>query len=128
MARKLSVVHKWKDEWSEILIHHMEKGYSFESFGAVANVNRQCLYQWVDKYPNFAQAKSLGDCKSRKFWEGLGIAGTCGKINGFSSSTWIFTMKCRFGYRDGSETGEQTDTKKDLIYKTKWGNSKKKSK
>lgn len=124
MARPKKGQEKWNETLPQKLIEHMSKGYSFEAFGAVANCNRICLYQWIDKHSEFAEAKSIGDIKSRYFWETLGVNGMVGKIPNFAQSVWIFTMKCRFGYRDGSETGEQTDTKKDKVYKARWGSAK----
>jgi len=46
-----------------MLVEHMSKGHSFESFGAVVNVGRKTLYDWADNNPEFKEAKELGDEK-----------------------------------------------------------------
>ena len=112
---------KYKTDLPDKLIEHMKKGLSFESFSAVAGVTRDALYKWCELHPDFKLAKSLGEGHSKMFWETVGIQGTLGKINNFSATIWIFTMKCRFGYRDGSETGNQADTKETVVYKSSWG-------
>lgn len=83
-----------------MLIEHMKKGYSFESFGAVIGRCEKTLFNWLDSYPDFLQSKKEGTAYSRLFWEGLGIDGLRGNIPGFNATTWIFNMKNRFGWRD----------------------------
>ena len=113
---------KWDPLLCDALIEHMSQGLSFESFVAIANVHRSMLYQWLDRHKDFKNAYELGHAKGRLYWEVMGINGCAGRVDGFSAAVWIFTMKCRFGYRDGTETGEQADAKpvKDVVYKTTW--------
>lgn len=81
-----------------MLIDHMASGLSFESFSAETNpfACERTLYNWVEQYPDFFQAKTEAFALNRKFWEKLGIAGTVGKIQGFNVTGWIFNMKNRF--------------------------------
>jgi hypothetical protein len=113
---------KWNMGLCEKVIEHMSKGYSLDSFTGEAKVTSDMLYKWRNKYPEFDEACKIGSGMSRKVWENLGIQGSMGKIKNFSAATWIFTMKCRFGYRDGSETGFQSESKAESakIYKTTW--------
>lgn len=78
----------------------MEKGYSFQSFAADLRVNVDTLYNWEKLFPQFSDAKKIGQALSMKFWEGLGIAGTVGKVKNFNVTAWIFNMKNRHGWRD----------------------------
>jgi hypothetical protein len=43
-----------------MLIEHMTKGLSFESFSAVINVNRDTLYNWEKSHEMFFDAKKIG--------------------------------------------------------------------
>lgn len=119
-ARK--ILTKYQDDYPDLLIEHMSDGLSFESFGAKIEVHKDTLYEWLKKYEEFRESYLVGQAKSRLFWERLGVMGCQGLIKNFSATVWIFTMKCRFGYRDGSETGHQSESKHDqpLIYKTQW--------
>lgn len=89
----------------------MKIGYSFESFGAIANVYKEALYNWVKKYPEFSDAKKLGTVHSQYFWEKLGINGAVGNIQGFNAGTWIFNMKNRFNWRDKQSFDHTSDGK-----------------
>lgn len=130
MARPKKGQEKWNPEYCEKLIEHMEKGFSFESFAAVIELKPRILYTWRDKHPEFKDAFDMGLSKGRYYWEVMGINGAAGELKNFSASVWIFTMKCRFGYRDGTETGLQSDNKEDSvkIYKTQWRESQNKAK
>ena len=85
-----------------MLIEHMRKGYSFESFGAVIDIADGNLYEWLKVHPEFQEAKKLAFTHSRLFWEKVGIEGLRKDPDGSSLNTtlWIFNMKNRFGWRD----------------------------
>lgn len=121
---------KWKPELCEKLVDHLEQGFSLESFGAIANCHSDMLYKWRKKYPEFDEACRVGQAKGRYFWEKMGQEGAQGLIKNFSATVWIFTMKCRFGYRDGSESGFQSDSKEEAqkIFKTTWRKNEAKAK
>ncbi|MES3012612.1 MAG: hypothetical protein V4750_02645 [Pseudomonadota bacterium] len=92
---------------------HMGAGLSFSSFGGKAKVTKETLYQWVSRYPAFADSKRRGELASLYWWESIGQMAMLGgeiKIGGkaydgrkVNAAMWIFTMKCRFrdeGWRD----------------------------
>lgn len=91
---------KYKPEFCEMLIKHMTRGLSFESFAGQCDTHFDSLYEWCKKYPEFSEAKKIGTAKSREVWEMIGINGAVGKIKGFNVVAWIFNMKNRFGWRD----------------------------
>jgi len=103
----------YKPEYCQMLIDHMASGLSFETFAAIIDTHRGVLYEWANKHQEFGDAKSTGHEKSELFWSEMGRDGTRGKIPGFIASTWIFTMKCRFKYRDGSEISKQKASEPD---------------
>ena len=91
---------KYKPEYCQALIEHMSQGYSFESFAAVPRVDRDTVYEWVNKHPEFSDAKKLGTSLGLKFWENLGLKAVHGEIPGFIPAVYIFSMKNRFGWTD----------------------------
>lgn len=94
---------KYRPEFCALLIEHCDKGLSFESFAAVAEVNRDTIYAWAEKHEEFAEAKSIAEAKSLLFHEKVGIKAMLGKLPGFVAAVWAINMKNRFGYRDNGE-------------------------
>lgn len=103
---------KYKKEYCDALIGHMQKGLSYESFGGVVWVDRDTLYEWEKKHREFSDAKKIGASLCRKWWEEAGIDGmTSGSIN---AAIWIFNMKNRFPeWRDVKEIDRTNYTPKD---------------
>lgn len=99
---------KYKPEFCDLLIKHMADGLSFESFAAVAKVNRDTLYEWVKAHEDFRDAKAEGVSENLLFYEKTGRAGMLGKLPGFNITAWIFNMKNRHGWRDRQK--DETDT------------------
>lgn len=102
--------HKYKPEYCQMLIDHMAKGYSFESFAGVIGVATSTIELWANgskkKSPiaEFSGAKQRAFAKSRMFWEKLALDNMVTfEKEKFNSTVWIFTMKNRFGWRDKIE-------------------------
>lgn len=91
---------KYKEEYCDMLIRHMESGLSFDSFAAVIKVNRDSLYEWVKVHPEFSDAQKEAYSQNLLFWEKIGISGMVGRIPDFNATVWIFNMKNRHGWRD----------------------------
>lgn len=91
---------KYNPDFCEMLIKHMSEGLSFESFAAVAKVNRDTLYEWLKAHEEFREAKAEGLAENLLFYEKTGRAGMLGKLPGFNITAWIFNMKNRHGWRD----------------------------
>jgi hypothetical protein len=87
---------KYKKQYCEQLILHMKNGLSFESFAAEVMVNRDTLYEWVDKHKEFSDAKGQGEVLSLSFWEKAGRAAAFGKT-AVDFRYWNRFMLCRFG-------------------------------
>jgi len=104
---------KYKPEYCEKLIEHMAEGLSFETFAATIGVSRAVLYNWCDAHSEFLDAKNIGKEKSQLMWEHVNIAQATGAIKGSSANT-IFTMKCRFGWKEAES--EEKDIKVSLSY------------
>lgn len=89
----------YKPEYCEMLVEHMKKGFSFESFAADIDSTRATLYNWEKAHPEFLDAKKRGHEKGLKTHESAGLAMEFGKSKG-NPTSWIFTMKNRFGWKD----------------------------
>lgn len=123
---------KFKEEYCEMLIQHMGKGFSFESFAGVVDVNTDTVFEWSrpenkDKYPGFSDAKKKAFAKCRIFWEKKGIDGL-DEIEEYDRATktsykkkmnsaiWIFNMKNRFRWTDRVEVETPKETVIKLSY------------
>jgi len=93
----------YKPEYCAMLIRHLEQGFSFESFDG-AGVGRSTLYNWVEKYPEFKEAKEFGRSKGLKFFESLLRQKLTGKENelmgikakDIDTTSVIFALKTRY--------------------------------
>lgn len=100
---------KFKEEYVNGVIEHMERGYTFETYAAIIDVNRDTLYQWIKDYPIFSDAVKRGKEKGQFKWEQIGmehITHTDSKFEStpkLNSAVYIFNMKNRFGWIDRHE-------------------------
>lgn len=105
----------YKSEYCQMLIEHMSQGFSFSTFGAVVNVGRTTLYDWVDEYPEFKEAKEIAFQKAQRFFEQRLMAKVAGmKIKNvdqklIDTSCLIFALKTRF-HKDYSEKQQVNHT------------------
>ena len=90
----------YKTEYDQMLIDHLSKGYSIESFAGRVGVTRDCLYKWFEKYPSLKNAKQVGMSKNIYFWEDIGIKGTKGELKNFNCVSWKFNMSHRFKWSE----------------------------
>jgi hypothetical protein len=99
--KKMGRPSDYRPEYCEMLIKHMgDEGLSFEAFAGVVKKDRDTLYQWEKRYPDFADAKKKATALNLLFWEKIGITGMAGKLPRFNVVAWIFSMKNRHGYRN----------------------------
>lgn len=105
-------------KYCQMLVDHMAKGYSFETFGAIAGICRATLYNWLRDYYEFKGAKEKAMVLSLQFWESLIVehySNPKGGTKGFHFGLWKFIMQCRFpelyGDRRMQKEEEQEDKK-----------------
>lgn len=106
---------KYKPEYCEQLVEHMNSGLSFESFAAIIDVNQDTLHEWVKVHEEFSEAKKRAYTKNLLFWEKLGVdhvlnesideenfeEGTKKKVSkSLNAAVWCFNMKNRHKWRD----------------------------
>lgn len=104
---------KYKPEYCQLLIEHMAEGLSFESFAALADVDRSTLYEWEEVHKEFSDAKKRGEAKSLLKWEGLGIKhilnesesspGIGGSSKSLNAAVYRLNMINRFRWKDRAE-------------------------
>jgi hypothetical protein len=101
----------YKTEYDDMIIEHMEQGFSFESFAGVVGCCLQTLYNWAERNPSFLESKKIGFEKSRQFWEKVAIGQSNGSCNG-NPTMAIFNLKNRFPkqWRDKQELDMTTTT------------------
>lgn len=113
---------EYRPEYCQLLLAHLSEGLSFESFAAVVDVCKQTIYSWLEKFPEFADAKARGFEKNRLFWERLGRDNIINESwhqagsRSLNATVWIFNMKNRFPdeWRDKKEISGQVNTGTDL--------------
>ena len=104
---KMGRPSKYKPEYCEMIIEHMAKGLSIESFAGVVGVCEDTLNEWSKQYPEFKEARAIGKPKSRLFWEKLAIDNILNENFGngqgsksLNTGIWCANMKNRFQWRD----------------------------
>ena len=104
MANPVGRPSKYTEDVCGKLMQHMSKGYSFESFAPTIGVTRATLYYWEQSFPEFSDAKKLGQDLSLLFWESQGIDGLwTNKERQFNTAVWIINMKNRHKWKDRLE-------------------------
>lgn len=71
--------------YCQILMDHMEKGGTFESFAAKIRHSKQTLYNWLKVYPDFVDAKNIGEGLSLQFYLNLGNMIATGQLRRLKS-------------------------------------------
>lgn len=90
---------KYRPEYCQMLIEHMQKVHSFESFAAVINTDRSTLYNWCKDHREFFDARKKGREQAQIGLENIGKGLMTGKVKG-NVAAWIFFMKNLTGWRD----------------------------
>ena len=85
---------EYKPEYCQQLIDHMAEGFSFESFAGLLGVSKQTIYNWLEHFPEFVDAKKAGFEASRLTWEKIGKK--IADEGSGNATAFIFNMKNRF--------------------------------
>jgi len=97
--------YTYTPEKAEILKKSMSQGYSFEASCSILNICRKTGYNWVDRFEEFAQAKSEGEAAALRFLEAYALSALTGTIpeaalkkgaKRIDTTMAIFFLKTRF--------------------------------
>ena len=72
---------KYLPEFCDQLVEHMSSGFSFDSFKAVTGSSLVAMYDWVDRYPDWAYAKEQGNAARLLYLEQKLMEAACGGRN-----------------------------------------------
>lgn len=111
--RKVGRPTKFKKEFCQLLIDHMAKGLSFESFGGHPQVRvaTSNTYEWRDKHPEFQEAFKKGSAASCYYLESLALnASLRPKELPVNTGLFVFLLKNRLGWKDKVEQSFDGDS------------------
>lgn len=101
---------EYKPEYCELVIEHMSKGYSFESFAGLLKASTATIYRWRDSQEDFRNAVERAFAACRLFWEGQGVEGLwssserspdgTSRSKAMNAAVWKFNMQNRFKWHD----------------------------
>ena len=106
---------KYKKKFCQELVDHMEKGMSYETFGAVIDVSVQTLYDWEKVHPEFLEAKRKGFLVRQSHIEEHFAQVSEGKGEGVPS-LMIFRAKNLLGWTDKQEVQQSGDININISY------------
>ncbi len=92
---------KYKSSFCRQVVNLMKEGASKTEVAAELDINRDTLYLWCKKYPEFSDAIKRGEGLSQAWWERQGRTSLRDKE--FNYTGWYMNMKNRFGWRDKNE-------------------------
>jgi hypothetical protein len=100
----------YKKEYCKKLIDYMAQGLSFESFAGELSVNRDTLYEWRTKHPQFSDAYKIGKEKRNQLAEKIYFASMTNPVkNKTNTPLLIFWVKNVLGWRDKVEYTEHAE-------------------
>ncbi len=94
----------YKPEYCQLLIDHMSKGHSFVSFAGTINVGKRTIYEWVERYPEFAEAKAIAKSKCQEFYTSVLLDLGTGVIEKGNATALIWLTKNILKWTDKEQT------------------------
>lgn len=89
---------KYLPEYGERLYQIMSQGKSTLQVAVEFGINKDTIYAWRDRHPEFAEWLLKGQEAYEAWWTELGRLGTSGALAGkFNPVSYIYSMKARFG-------------------------------
>ena len=99
--------HSWKNpKYNVDMCERIQEWYKDgQSDAEIANqldICKDTYYEWIKRYPEFAEAVKRGKTASESWWQILGKQLGNGSVKG-SDKVWLIMMKNRFQFRDTIE-------------------------
>lgn len=83
------------------VIGYGHEGYSITTMAVKLGVTRDCLYKWVDRYPNFKEAMKQALEAQRSYYDEIG---RCGLAKGkFQTNLYKWIMATRFKEQEDNQ-------------------------
>lgn len=100
---------EYRDEYCAQLVEWMKAGNSFPTFGTSLNppVCDATLYYWLNKYPEFSEAKKLGKVFEMQFLERLHLRCMATGEGNVTAIVWAQKNRCRKYYKERVPLGKQ---------------------
>jgi hypothetical protein len=92
---KMGAPSSYLPEYCERLIEHARGGGSFESFAASIGRSSRTLYNWLEAYPDFLQARERGLDLLRAYYEDMGKAIATGQLQRVKSERPVLDKRGR---------------------------------
>jgi hypothetical protein len=100
---------KYRKAFCEKLVEHLGRGLTLISFGAEVGVGRKTLYNWLEKYPAFAEAYDQGWSKREAYMLNMGHMLTTGQMRRLVSEEPVLTSDGNVVYgKDGKPILKKT--------------------
>jgi hypothetical protein len=121
--KKVGRPTRYKKEFCQMLIEHMEQGLSFDTFAGVIGVNRDSLYEWKNTHKEFSDAKGIATAKRNLFVEKMFTAAAIGRevkdpkgnVLKFQPAMMVYWTKNTLGWTDKIEQVGEVQVAQRLI-------------
>ena len=114
--------YPYDPKYPELLVNHMAKGMSFNSFGGVIRVPYEAVRHWLEIHPEFKEAHNVGMQAALATFEQTATDKSNGRLSEddaklVDSNLLRFMMTSRFRdiYAERREVHAKVETLKDLI-------------
>ena len=96
----------YEPRFAQIARELMLEGASMMELGWHLRKSQQCLYEWIEKFPEFGEAVN----QSKEFAQGWWMHEARMNIRNkeFNSTLWYMNMKNRFGWVDKQEVKQES--------------------
>lgn len=98
---KVGPPFKYRPEFCVKVVELLAQGMAKIEVAAALGIRRVCLEEWIDKYPDFAEAMRHGLELSEAWWHKEGRENL--KSDKFQTPLYKFNMSHRFGIHDRVE-------------------------
>jgi hypothetical protein len=120
---------KYKEKFCKEIVEHMADGKSFETFAARVSVSKATIYAWLEKYPDFKEAREVALMKCLAWWEKqamehlIEITGPGNKK--LNVGLYFINMRNRFGWKgNNAPDAPPGESENDNELLAMWGKTK----
>lgn len=110
---------EYDPSFCKIALEGMARGLSKDAVAGLLKISRETLYRWIKQNEEFRDTIKEGETLSLLWWEQKAIDTITHTKNSkqLNSTSWIFNMKNRHGWKDKQEISLEDETKKSFGFK-----------